>query len=493
MARIALIEQWSLVMLQPLAEALFAHLFPGDHDEHGAVIAAGVASSPRGNRLLVRNIFLARDGVDYVPGLHGYRMLTGHFVTEHALYCRDERLAYLAVHNHAGTDRVEFSSDDLASHERGYPALLDILRGQPVGALVFAKRAVAGDIWFPDGARMPLNDGQVIGVHLERLFPEPPPRPNGRESAYDRQARLFGDAGQDLLKRVKLGVIGAGGVGSLLVEYLARLGVGWIIVADPERLDITNLPRIVGSRRADALTWLTAERRPRWLRRLGERLSTRKVKIARRVARQANPRGVCHAIPGDITDDAVARRFADCDFLFLAADSNQARLIFNALVHQYLIPGYQIGAKVPVDRTTGEVGQVFAVARPVFPSSGCLWCNGFISREGLQREAATVAERRAQRYVDEPDVVAPSVITLNATVASQAVNEFLFWLTGLTRQAASLDYMRFLPREREVRFDGPRNDAKCMECGHSQSSRFARGDSVELPTKSTRWLRSTEV
>lgn len=484
MARIAPVEQWSLVMPQPLAEALFAHLFPGDHDEHGAVIAAGLARSPRGNRLLVRDIFFARDGVDYVPGQHGYRMLTGQFVTEHALYCRDERLAYLAVHNHGGTDTVGFSPDDLASHERGYRALLDILRGQPVGALVFAKHAVAGDIWFPDAMRMPLNEGRIIGARLERLFPGPPSRPKDRESAYDRQARLFGDAGQDLLGRVKIGVIGAGGVGSLLVEYLARLGVGWIVVADPERLDITNLPRVVGSRRADAWAWLTAETRPRCLRRLGERLSTHKVKIARRVARPANPRGRCEAISGDIADDAVARCFPDCDFLFLAADSNQARLVFNALVHQYVIPGYQIGAKVPVDPATGDVGQVFTVARPVFPSSGCLWCNGFISTEGLQREAATAAERRAQRYVDEPDLTAPSVITLNATAASQAVNDFLFWLTGLTRQGTSRDYMRFLPREREVRFDEPRKDAKCLECGRTQSSRFARGDSVELPTRS---------
>jgi len=111
----------------------------------------------------------------------------------------------------------------------------------------------------------------------------------------------------------------------------------------------------------------------------------------------------------------VARRFADCDYLFLAADTNQARLVWNALVHQYLIPGHQVGVKVPVDPETGEVGEVFAVSRSVTPSSGCLWCNGLISSEGLQREAATASERRAQRYVDEPKVVAPSVITLNAT------------------------------------------------------------------------------
>jgi hypothetical protein len=48
------------------------------------------------------------------------------------------------VHNHGGDDAVGFSNDDLASHERGYPALLDILADdRPVGALVVAPRAVA--------------------------------------------------------------------------------------------------------------------------------------------------------------------------------------------------------------------------------------------------------------------------------------------------------------------------------------------------------------
>ena len=123
-----------------------------------------------------------------------------------------------------------------------------------------------------------------------------------------------------------MGVIGAGGAGSLLVEYLGRLGVGWIVVADPERLDITNLPRVAGSRRRDARTWLTGESRPDWLRRLGSRIAAKKVMISKRVARDANSRGRCEVIFDDITIDAVARQFANCDYLFLAADTNQARL-----------------------------------------------------------------------------------------------------------------------------------------------------------------------
>ena len=39
----------------------------------------------------------------------------------------------------------------------------------------------------------------------------------------------------------------------------------------------------------------------------------------------------------------------DCDYLFLAADTMRARLLFNAIVHQYLVPGVQVGAKVHED------------------------------------------------------------------------------------------------------------------------------------------------
>ncbi|MCX6070808.1 MAG: ThiF family adenylyltransferase [Chloroflexi bacterium] len=277
--------------------------------------------------------------------------------------------------------------------------------------------------------------------------------------------------------------MGAGGAGSLLVEYLARLGVGRIMVADPDRLDITNLPRVVGATRWDARTWLTEMARPEWLRRIGKRLAARKVNVAAILARRAGSRTRLERIFGDVTDEHVAHRFGDCDYLFLAADPHQARLVFNALVHQYLVPGVQVGAKVVVDRDSGRLLDVFAVSRPVTPSGGCLWCNGFILPERLQAEAATPAERRAQRYVEDPNVRAPSVITLNAIAASQAASDFLFWLTGLAEPEASSDYVRFLPRRRDVRFDAPRRDPACPECGTRGISRLARGDGVSLPTR----------
>lgn len=476
-------NDWTLTIPRHLAEKLFAHLFPGDDDEHGAIIQAGIVRSPAGLRLLARDVVLARDGIDYVPGSRGYRMLTGRFVTEQVVRCRDEGLVYLAVHNHGGRDSVAFSDDDLASHRRGYPALLDVMRGRPVGALVFAENAVAGSLWLSTSEQIALHTARVIGPAIRTLHPAPPVPPAGRAGEYDRQARLFGDRGQDVLGGLTVGVIGAGGAGSLIVEFLARLGIGRIVVADPERIDLTNVPRVTGSTRADAFALLTAEGRPEWLRRIGRRFATPKVHVMKRLVRRANPRAVVEAIRGDFVDDDVARRFVRCDFLFLAADSMKARLVFNAIAHGYLIPGVQVGAKVPFNKETGVVGDVFTVSRPVWPSRGCLWCNQLITRAGLQREGETDAERRAQHYVDDEDVAAPSVITLNATAVAQAVNEFLFAFTGLTKDDAPDGYWRLTPRSRRVVLDGPRRGEACPHCSSAAGSAFARGDETTLPTR----------
>lgn len=474
---------WTMTISAHQWRKLRDHLFPGDGDEHGAVISAGIVRTAKGTRLLAREVHLARDGVDYVPGERGYRMLTPSFVRDHVLDCASDDLAYLAVHNHGGTDTVGFSGDDMASHERGYPALRDILDGGVVGALVFASEAVAGDLWLPDGQRVTLGSLRVVGTPIRTLQATPPERPVGARATFDRQARIFGDRGQQLLGRQKVGVIGAGGIGSLAIELLARLGVGHLVVADPDRIDITNLSRVVGSTRWDARWWLTRpEAHPR-LQQMGRRLARHKVGIARRVARAANPDVTFEAIVGNLVDDSVARRFIDCDYLVLAADSMQARLVFNALVHQYLIPGVQLGAKVTVDRSTGNITDVFSVVRPVYPDAGCLWCNGLISPSQLQDEAFTEEQRRRQRYVDDDDITAPSVITLNAVAAAHAVDAYLFQLTGLSDCVDQAPHRRFLPRNQDLVFEAPRADSGCLECGPSQRSRLGRGDARRLPTR----------
>lgn len=477
-------KAWELRLPDSLFTELKRHLFPGDGDEHGAVIAVGAAQSPRGRRLLARQLFIAEDGVDYIPGQHGYRALTANFVARVSHFCAQNRLGYLAVHCHGGRDEVGFSDVDLASHRRGYPALLDIMDGRPVGALVFAENAVAGNIWSQNGIE-PLELATIVGLNHQRLYPVLPQHPTISDEIYRRQSLLFGARGQAILRGAKVGILGLGGVGSLINEWVARLGVGEIVAVDFDRVAPSNRPRLVGAAPWDTLDFLLTSRWL-WLRRFGERLSRHKVRIARRVALGANPQIRYHAIVGREVDAPVAAELKDADFLFLCADSMQSRLMFNALVHQYLIPGVQIGSKVSLDPDSGDILDVFSVARPVLPEpgGGCLWCNQLISPARLQEEALPEEQRRRQAYVDDPAIEVPSVVTLNALAASAAANEFMFSLVGLHDEEGVLPgYRMAAPRARRWSKVACMAEAGCLHCGRGKKSVFARGDDAALPCR----------
>jgi molybdopterin/thiamine biosynthesis adenylyltransferase len=80
---------------------------------------------------------------------------------------------------------------------------------------------------------------------------------DGDLDRYDRQIRLFGAEGQEKLKRAKVFIAGAGGLGSPISIYLAAAGIGKIVLVDKDVVELSNLnrqilhwERDVGSRKA---------------------------------------------------------------------------------------------------------------------------------------------------------------------------------------------------------------------------------------------------
>src|ERR1700741_2893903 len=93
-----------LHITRPDYESLWHHLYQEDGDEHGAILLAGLSELDQIPLLTVREVHLAKDGIDYVAGKVGHRALTPQFIHGLITRARDERLVYLAVHN-PGSDR----------------------------------------------------------------------------------------------------------------------------------------------------------------------------------------------------------------------------------------------------------------------------------------------------------------------------------------------------------------------------------------------------
>jgi len=458
-----------------------AHILEDGASGGAGALLCGVVERDGRTTLLARAFVPAVDSVDHVRGTVGHHALTPKFVRRVLSRARSRRLVPLFVHGHGGHGRVEFSPTDMWSHERGYPALVDIA-GQSVGALVLAGGAAAGDVWLADGRRAPLAATVVVGPNITRILPRPEIAAAHRPED-DRQARLFGDEGQEILRRSKVGVIGAGGAGMLAVEYLSRLGVGWLVAVDADRVAVTNLPRLPGATRLDALAFLTCGSRPDWLRRLGERLSTPKVRIARRIARNAGQGTRVTAVRAEVQTPAAAAALVDCDYIVLAADTATARYLANVLAHQYLIPMVQVGVKILVD-DDGVVGDVFAVTRTVVPDGGCLRCAGLIDAARLAVESLPEAERRAADYgTGQP---APSVIALNAMAVSRAVAGLVLALTGLVERAEPV-HVRDHARRQVTRTASVVADPDCTVCGANGVTSL--GDLAPLPTSRRRPTR----
>ena len=63
------------------------------------------------------------------------------------------------------------------------------------------------------------------------------------EEQFSREEILIGKDGVKKLNKAKVAIFGIGGVGSYVVEGLARCGVGSFVLVDKDEVDLSNLNR----------------------------------------------------------------------------------------------------------------------------------------------------------------------------------------------------------------------------------------------------------
>jgi molybdopterin/thiamine biosynthesis adenylyltransferase len=468
---------WTVTILERDYEALHTHLFREDEDEHAAFLYAGLHETSQGSRLLVRHVVPVAD-TDFGSSDRGaYRQVAARAVARAALDCDAAGLCLLWAHSHPFSNRsVDFSSDDLRAHAYAHPALIDMTHGRPVAGLVLGKASVAGEVWTPGAASERLTSLRVVGRHTRDLFPEPPTCAIADER-FARQVMMFGDVGQQILSGLTVAVVGAGGGGSLLVQMLAHLGVGKLIIVDFDVISKSNLSRVVGATPADV-------GRP-------------KVDVMRELVARIDPTIEVEVLR-DIVYAGDALRVAEADFAFLATDSILSRYAYNLLCHQYLVPGIQVGAKVTADSAGRAL--VHVMERPLTLAGPCLDCLGVIPPDALIAEQQSEAERRAQRYVDggqdndgdlDDPLDDPSVITLNSIATALAATDFLFMFTGLLDSAPLVSRV-YYPQTHELRERAGIAKPGCRFCDPDAVSVLARGDLKRLSLRADERAVATE-
>jgi molybdopterin/thiamine biosynthesis adenylyltransferase/proteasome lid subunit RPN8/RPN11 len=403
----------TVVLPEPLAMQLTSAT--REPVESAAVLVAGVARDEDRLRLLGRELHWVYED-HYMRRAHDTLLVgSGGYVP--ALR-RAEELGGVAVwiHTHPGGDPSPSRRDRVVDEQ--LEPVFRVRTGQRVYASLVVAPAVYADCGAFRFTGRVIDDGQdrsvdrmwTVGTRFRAVAafdaaaePLPP--------LYDRQVRALGPMMQQHLAGLRIGLVGAGGTGSAVGEQLARLGVGQLLVVDPDKLSESNVTRVHGSGLADV-------GRPK-----AEVLAAHVAGIG--LGTRVEP------VIGSVVDQGVAARLRGCDVVFGCTDDNAGRVVLSRLSTYYLTPVIDCG--VLVSSHEGALSGIDGRVTVLSPGYGCLLCRGRIDLRRAAAEQMPAEQRRRlaeEGYAPELEGVEPAVVAYTTLVAAMAVNELLERLVG---------------------------------------------------------------
>lgn len=213
---------------------------------------------------------------------------------------------------------------------------------------------------------------------------------------FSRQSFL-GSKSEEILAGTRVLIAGLGGGGSHIAQQLAHIGVGEIRLVDPDRIEPSNLNRLVGALHSDL------------------EQSTPKIDIAVRTIHGVRPWIKTSAVMDKW--QAADSLLKDAHIIFGCLDGYQQRHYLENAARRFCLPYIDIGMDVCKigDNAYAVAGQMI-VSKPFGP---CMKCLGFINDQRLSIEE--------NRYGDAG--IAPQVIWTNGTLASLAIGAMMKLLT----------------------------------------------------------------
>jgi len=204
-------------------------------------------------------------------------------------------------------------------------------------------------------------------------------------------------AGQQALRRARVLVIGLGGLGSPVALYLAAAGVGQLVLADHDQVDLSNLQRQVIHQQAH--------------------IGLNKAQSAKLQITQLNPHCQVATLDAYLDDDLLAQQVPQVDLVVDCCDNFTSRQAINrACLHagKPLVSGAAIGF-------SGQIA-VFNLG-PAAPCYSCLYPD-------LPDTALTCSQS---------GVIAPLVGIIGSYQALEAVKILIGCGTGLTGKLQLFD------------------------------------------------------
>lgn len=385
--------------------------------EQACFLLCGMAYGNDETTILVREVIeLAQN--DLTVHSHDRLQVSPDAMLRIARRAQELNASVCMVHTHPMSNgEVEFSYADDIGNQKTFEFFGRMIPQFPHTCLVWdgQLQTVSGRVYFSANDWKPISKVEVVNGEKRKVFANGLKKSCNISEVYDRQATLLGKEGQQILSELKVGVVGCGGIGSVVSTLLAHSGVRKFNLYDFDKVSLSNLPRIIGATPKD--------------------VGALKVKILERYIRALNANADVEIATFEEAIEAphLLKQIIELDVLICGTDDTTSRAFLNQLCHQYYIPVLDMGVQFNVDKDgllVGETGRV----NLMLPGTACMCCCGYINPIKLQQEGLTEAQHQQQvkdGYLSGSDVKEPSMMVFNMQVASLGVQRLIEWVTGL--------------------------------------------------------------
>lgn len=244
------------------------------------------------------------------------------------------------------------------------------------------------------------------------------------KARFERQIELFGEAGQSKIASTNVAIIGLGGTGSHVAQQLAYLGVQRYSLVDRDKVETSNLNRLIGATPEDV-----AAARP-------------KVEIAERVIRGVATDSTVTKVEASFITEEGFSAVRQADFVFGCVDRDAARMILNEVCQAYNRPYIDIATDIDRSDPRNFGGRLVFSGKGM---EGCIYCRGVLDQDAIRMALSSEGQLQEDEAIygvrrDALGRGGPSVVGLNGVLASLAVNEFMVARTGIRAPRMYLEY-----------------------------------------------------
>lgn len=221
-------------------QLLHSHLFPGDGKEAAAIILCGHRPGPTRHRLLAHTIHLIPHDACIERSTISITWPTD-FIEPWLQEADRHGYGVVKIYSHPG-GFASFSTQVAKSDTDLFPCIAGwVEQDVPHASVVMLHDGrMFGRIVRSNGDFERLRLVTIVGDDLLFWRPydfghEPPPE---IPEFTKRHAKAFGDLTTRVLRELRVAVVGCSGTGSPLIAQLAHLGVGKLVLVDPDKVHV---------------------------------------------------------------------------------------------------------------------------------------------------------------------------------------------------------------------------------------------------------------